>query len=169
MAKTSKDEKTEDATKILMTQHREVEAFFEELEDGNPKMSTMKKLANSLALHMTLEERIFYPASNEDETEGQLREGVEEHLAAKRTLADLLAMKPKDPQFRAKVAVLKEQVLHHVKEEEKELFPKVRKLLGKERLAELGDEMRMLASKLGRTKKNVGKQLSSQTDHAASL
>ena len=43
-------------------------------------------------------------------------------------------MKPTDEQFEAKMAVLKEEIEHHVKEEESELFPGVQKHFGAEEL-----------------------------------
>ena len=56
----------------------------------------------------------------------------------KRLIADSMKCDPEDEQFDAKIAVLKEQVLEHAKEEEKELFPKVRKLLSRDELDDLG-------------------------------
>ena len=66
----------------------------------------------------------------------------------KRILADLMDVGPEDEQFDAKMSVLKEQVEHHVEEEEKELFPKVRKSLSKKELEELGDRMQKMFEKL---------------------
>jgi hemerythrin superfamily protein len=77
-----------------------------------------------------------------------LQEAVEEHLSAKRLVADLMEMSPDDPQFEAKIKVLQEQIDHHVEEERTELFPKVRKLLKKEELEDLGVVMEDLAEEL---------------------
>ena len=69
-------------------------------------------------------------------------ESTEEHLAVKRVLADMLALDVEDERFDAKLSVLTEEVRHHARdEEEKKLFPLVRKQLSKEELAELGGEM----------------------------
>ncbi len=84
----------------------------------------MQELADNLAAHAAIEERIFYPAAYGDNTRDLLEEAVEEHLALKRVIADLIKMGPSDDYFDAKIAVLKEQVAHHVEEEEKELFPR---------------------------------------------
>ncbi len=118
-----------DALELLSQQHREVEDLFEKIESARTtaqKQSLLTKLADALAAHSKIEETIFYPCVFGDETEELLRQSVEEHLAAKRVLADLQTMKPTDPQFTGKIQVLKETVMHHVEEEENELFPKVR-------------------------------------------
>lgn len=133
-----------DAIELLTNQHREVEDLFEELEnatDSGDRQALFEELADNLAIHTAIEERHFYPTVRASETEEILRESAEEHLAAKRTLVDLLDMPPSDEAFDAKLAVLKEQIEHHVKEEEKNLFPKVRKLLDADQLEALGQEM----------------------------
>ena len=68
-------------------------------------------------------------------------EAVEEHLGAKRLLADMLDTDVEDQAFDAKLKVLKEQVEHHVKEEEFELFPKVLELFSEEKLEQLGERL----------------------------
>ena len=72
---------------------------------------------------------------------GSLRERAQRPLVRRiDTGVDTLAADPLDPSFRAKVCVLKEMILHHVEEEEKTLFPKVEKAMGK-KLEQLGAEM----------------------------
>jgi hemerythrin superfamily protein len=77
-----------------------------------------------------------------------LQEAVEEHLAAKRIIADLLAMDVDDAQFDAKMTVLREEIDHHVEEEESELFPQVKKLLAEDELEDLRIVMEDLAEEL---------------------
>jgi hypothetical protein len=81
-------------------------------------------------------------------TEQLLREAVEEHLSAKRLLADLIQTDPGDPQFDAKVKVLKEQIQHHVDEEESQLFPKVLNLISTQELEDLAVVMQDAAEEL---------------------
>ncbi len=88
-----------------------------------------------------IEEHQFYPAVRAKRTEDILLEALEEHVGIKRVLADLLETDAKDHTFDAKVKVLTEQVEHHVKEEESDLFPKVKKILGAEELDALGQNM----------------------------
>jgi hemerythrin superfamily protein len=137
------------AIKFLMEQHREVEQLFEKLEQGGPdKQQSFDELADALAVHTAIEEKLFYPATKSARTEDLLLEAVEEHLGAKRLLADMLDADVDDPAFDAKVKVLKEQVEHHVKEEEVELFPKVSELFAEAKLEQLGTRLAELADEV---------------------
>jgi hemerythrin superfamily protein len=149
------------AIKILQDQHREVEGLFEAFEkeeDARKKMAIFMEIADALAAHATIEEKVFYPGVKTDDTEELLREAVEEHLSVKRIISDLLEMDAEDEQFEAKVTALQEQVEHHVKEEETDLFTKVRKAMEDEELEEMGAQMENLMAELmaeGEPSKNV--------------
>lgn len=141
------------AIEMLTQQHGEVKELFEELEGASARATKSKerifrKIADAMAIHAAIEERLFYPESKTPETEELLRESLEEHLSVKRVIADLLAAGPKDKQFDARCKVLKEQIEHHVEEEEHTLFPKVEEALSEEQLDELGDRMQQLAEQL---------------------
>jgi hemerythrin superfamily protein len=142
-----------DAIEMLKQQHREVDELFEELEGAGEnarktKERVFRRIADAMAIHAGIEEKLFYPASKAPDTEELLREAVEEHLSVKRVISDLLESGPEDEQFDARCQVLKEQIEHHVEEEEEELFPKVRKLCSKEELEDLGNRMQQLADQL---------------------
>jgi hemerythrin superfamily protein len=140
-----------DAIQLLKQQHDEVEKLFAEYEDaddGRSKRSIFMRIADNLAAHATIEEKIFYPAVYVGDLKDLLKEAVEEHLAAKRIIADLLDMGVNDENYDAKVKVLKEQIEHHVKEEEGEMFDKVRKTVDDARLEELGAEMEEMFAEL---------------------
>jgi hypothetical protein len=116
------------AIDLLKQQHRDVEDLFEEFEGaGEGAKKTRERLcreiSDQLAIHAEIEEKLFYPESKQEATEELLRESVEEHLQMKRMIADLLEGGTEDEQFVAKMTVLKEEVEHHVKEEEEDLFP----------------------------------------------
>ena len=138
------------AIELLESQHREVENLFKKFEkaDGPGREELFEQIADALAVHASIEEKQFYPATKSQRTEDDLREAVEEHLSVKRIIADLLECDPEDAQFEAKVKVLKEQVEHHVQEEEEELFPKVKKAVSADELEDLGMAMEDLASEL---------------------
>ena len=162
-----------DAIKLLKQQHREVEKLFAQFEKAGERASGKKtdlcaKISDALAVHATIEEKLFYPATKDARTEELLHEAVEEHLSAKRIISDLLEADVEDEQFDAKVMVLKEQIEHHVEEEEKELFPKAQKLLGKDQLAELGDEMEAMAEQL-REQGEPRMQVPGETDRPAPI
>jgi hemerythrin superfamily protein len=128
----------------LKSDHREVEGLFREIaeaEGPEEKRALFEELADKLAVHSAIEENHFYPAAKSRETANQLLEAVEEHLSVKRLISDLLRTDAEDEAFEAKLAVLQEQVDHHVTEEEDILFPKVERLLDATALNELEQEM----------------------------
>jgi hemerythrin superfamily protein len=132
------------AIELLESQHREVEKIFSQLDKAktaSAKQKLFDLLADSLAVHMEIEEHQFYPAAKAKRTEDMLLESLEEHLGIKRVLADLLETEAADETFDAKIKVLKEQVEHHVEEEETDLFPKTKKVLDAKELQVLGQRM----------------------------
>lgn len=135
---------------LLKQQHREVEKLFGRLESaqGDRRADIFVEIADAFMLHAHLEEEIFYPAVFAERTEDELREAVEEHLQAKRLIADILDLDLDDEQWTAKCSVLKEDIQHHVKEEEETLFPQVQKEFSKDRLQELGERMQARADEL---------------------
>ena len=129
------------ATALLKKQHRKVEGMFASLEKrkGDPS-ATLAQLANDLASHMAIEQTIFYPAVRKLDAE-MVSESYEEHSIAELALKRLLDTAPDDETFVPKVTALKELVLHHVHEEEKELFPAVENELDSESLEALGAQL----------------------------
>ena len=118
-----------DAIDLLRAQHRAVDGLFRQIQSakGTSKATSFRELADLLAVHATIEEWIFYPGVRSAETQELLAESTEEHLAMKRTLADMLDEDIDGETFNAKLSVLQEQVHHHaIEEEEAKLFPKVR-------------------------------------------
>jgi hemerythrin superfamily protein len=133
-----------DAIEMLEEQHRDVEDLFEEFEqvEAGEKREVFEEIADQITVHATIEERHFYPAVKAKKTEDMVLEAFEEHLQIKRAIADCLAVDSKDTkQLEAKVKVLKEEVEHHVKEEEDELFPAVKKLMSADELLAIAQEM----------------------------
>jgi len=135
---------TIDALELLKEQHDEVEMLIgriEDSDDAEEKEELFREMADKLAAHSTMEEKLFYPAVMAEETEEGLIEATEEHLSVKRLLADMMDLDGDDPHFDAKLSVLKEQVRHHAREEEEgELFPKLRRMLSADERAALGNE-----------------------------
>ena len=133
---------------MLRQDHKTVEGLFKRFEKTGPgatktRRDLVDRIIKELAVHAEVEEQVFYPAVRADlpdETELVL-EALEEHHVVKWTLSELDGMDPEHERFGAKVTVLIESVRHHVKEEEDELFPKVRDALGRKALGEIGDVM----------------------------
>ena len=117
------------AIDILEEDQRQVEESFdeyEELEDAGDKEQLAVKICSALQVHTQIEEEIFYPAAREAIEEPKLiDEAIVEHASAKQLIGEIENMKPGDELYDARVKVLQEQVLHHVEEEEGELFPQV--------------------------------------------
>ena len=159
-----------EATKLLEQQHDEVEELFKRYEkagDDSEKQEIFEQLADDFAAHGEIEEKIFYPAVYVGQLKEKLQEAVEEHLSAKRVIADLLEMSPSDEQFDAKMQVLKEQIEHHVEEEEGELFPLVRQNFAREELDSLGEQMEQMFEQLQESEPRDA--IPSETDHAPPL
>ena len=137
-----------DGIALLKADHRSVEKLFTEFERAGDrayaaKAKIVSEIIKELSVHAEIEELVFYPAAAKapTQTKSMVLESLEEHLSAKRLLADLEKMEPAEERFDAKVTVLIEQVRHHVREEEDDLFPQVADGLSESRLNELGREL----------------------------
>ena len=123
--------KTQDAIALLKEDHRTVEKLFKDFEEakGDGRKETLaRQICLELTIHTKIEEEIFYPACEGKIEEDLLKEAYVEHDAAKLLMAEIEAGNGQsDDFFDAKVQVLGEQIEHHVKEEETELFPQIRK------------------------------------------
>jgi hemerythrin-like domain-containing protein len=140
-----------DAFELLKTDHEKVSGLFKRIESvsGKAKVGVFNQIKHELEVHTQIEETILYPAlKNAEETRDLTLEAYEEHRIVKDLLAELAAAKPGD-QWDAKLTVLKENVEHHVEEEEGELFKKANGVLSREEVESLGDQMAREKEKLG--------------------
>ena len=124
----------QDAIAMLTADHKKVKklfADFDKLKDAGSdedKASIVDQICNELKIHTELEEEIFYPAVRKAIDDGDLMdEALVEHAGAKDLIAQLEDASPEDDLYDAKVTVLGEQIGHHVKEEEGDMFPKAKK------------------------------------------
>lgn len=119
------------ALTLLRADHTEVQDLFDKYEktrSADRKAALAEQICNELTVHAQIEEEIFYPAVREAIRDTDLLDEAEvEHAGAKSLIAQIEGGSPADELFDAKVKVLGEYVKHHVKEEQNELFPKVRK------------------------------------------
>jgi hemerythrin superfamily protein len=121
-----------DALALLKADHRLVEDLFEKFEKTHSKDRKQKlvtSICDELTAHAELEEQFFYPVVREALKKEQdlLDEAQVEHNSIKWLIAQLRSERPDSDLYDAKVTVLKEYVQHHVKEEEKSMFPKIKK------------------------------------------
>ena len=160
-----------DAVDLLKAQHRAIDRLFQDVQSasGVSKAASFRELADLLAIHATIEEWIFYPGVRSAETEDLLAESREEHLAIKRTLADMLDEEMAGETFEAKLSVLEEQVHHHaLEEEEGKLFPKVRAATDADYRAAMAGEMIAMMVEL-QEKGAPRNAVRAETDEAAPL
>ena len=134
---------------LLKNDHDEVKELFKQYEKAgdnalSKKLALFEQIRDALTVHMDIEETIFYPAVKavrDEKVKDEVREADEEHHVVKLLLAELGKMNLSDEQFDAKLTVLRENVEHHIEEEEDELLPDAKKKLSPELLDQLGDEM----------------------------
>jgi len=147
--KTAKTAASINAIELLTQDHKEVKALFKQYEklvqsddDADEKQHIAQEICTKLTVHASVEEELFYPAAREvlGENVDLVDEADVEHATVKELIAQLESSSPdEDDHYDAKVKVLGEYIDHHVKEEEGEMFPKIRKS-GLD-LESLGDEL----------------------------
>jgi len=141
-----------DPFELLKKDHEKVSELFKRIEasSGKAKIEIFGQLKDELEVHTAIEEMIFYPALEKaNETRDLTLEAYEEHKVVKDLLAELaVANKPSD-EWDAKLKVLKENVEHHVDEEENELFDKASDVLTGDEAERLGDRMQAEKVKRG--------------------
>ena len=140
-----------DAITLLKDDHKKVRALLSELAETTnraekTRSDLLAKIAKEIEVHTTIEEEIFYPAfkaaGEKADDNKMFFEAMEEHRAAgDLVLPDLLKTSVTSDQFGGRAKVLKELIEHHADEEEEEMFPRARALLGKDALADLGERM----------------------------
>jgi iron-sulfur cluster repair protein YtfE (RIC family) len=132
---------------LLKDDHEKVAGILEKIE-GTTERATkgreelFTQLKNELDVHTRIEETILYPALKEyEETRDIALEAYEEHALVKQLLEELGSSPKDDEQWTAKFTVLKENIEHHVEEEEGEMFKKARKVLSEDEIATLGERL----------------------------
>lgn len=147
-------QKTSDAITLLTEDHNKVKKLFKEFEalkkdksQKSKKSSLVKEICMELTVHAQVEEEVFYPAVRRAIKDPDLMDEAEvEHAGAKVLIAQLETMSPDEDLYDAKVKVLSEYIDHHVKEEEKEMFPEVKKT--KMDMVKLGADIQKVKDRL---------------------
>jgi hemerythrin superfamily protein len=124
----SQEAGTSSVTDMLREDHKKVKGLFEEFEqaeDSKTKQRIVETALMELEVHSKLEEELIYPAIRaEIDDDDLMDEALEEHHVVHGLLKELKKMKPSDERYDAKFTVLTENVRHHIKEEETEMFSK---------------------------------------------
>src|SRR5439155_12709705 len=125
--------------------------LFAELESPEDRSDALDELSEQLLVHSTIEEEIFYPAirkSGSQEAEAKVKEALKEHQKVKDMLKELSLMDVEDREgFAESAKRLCQDVEHHVKEEEGEMFA-IAKQLGAQQLDKLGEQLQQRKEEL---------------------
>jgi hemerythrin superfamily protein len=154
-----------DPITMLKRDHREVEQMLTKLQSSKPgprRRSTVEQVTESLNLHFEIEESVMYPLVAQVLGSEKAEEAEIEHRLAREGVTRLNEMVDA-PGFGAVVEMLKAGIKHHVKEEEREIFPKLKQKLNRTQLAEAGEQALALMPANKRTKVvNASKRTSSR-------
>jgi len=133
------------ALDLLKQDHENVKQLFrdaDETHDAKRKKELFDQIETELEIHTHIEETVFYPAMEQhEELKTLVAEARDEHDEVKELLEDMESMTPEDEEFESSLQDLIESVEHHVEEEEQEMFPKARQIVGDKALEDLGRQL----------------------------
>lgn len=144
----------DDPIALLESDHRQFEALFKEGEDTTERAikgrtDVLEKLTKGLTVHEAIEEKLLYPALEPHaEAHDLVLESTQEHHVGDVLIKELHELAKDDEMWGAKFKVLKENIEHHITEEERKMFPIARGVLAREELLALGARMRALKADL---------------------
>ena len=136
-----------DALSLLKEDHDKVKKMLDELESTTERgvktrEQLFTKVRQELEVHETIEEQIFYPAlKNHPKTKEIALEAYEEHHVVDTIMAEIGDLAYDDETWGAKFTVMKENLEHHIEEEEGEMFKQAKQVFDKDELTQLGEQM----------------------------
>jgi hemerythrin-like domain-containing protein len=136
-----------DAIGLLKDDHEKMKSLLKELEEaaeqGSPKREQLfATVKEELTVHEAIEEEIFYPALKEHpKAKDLVLEAYEEHGVVDLVMAEIEGLSFDDERWSAKFTVMKENIEHHIEEEEKEMFKQARDVFEEAELEDLGARM----------------------------
>lgn len=143
----------EDGLTLLERDHRLLESLLKQADEtdegsGTRRKDVLARIARELKAHELMEEKVLYPAlKSHSEAKDIVLEGYQEHHVADLVMKELQKMPPSDERWGAKLTVLKENIEHHIEEEEGEMFKTARSIFSEEQLQALGAEMQELKAR----------------------
>jgi hemerythrin-like domain-containing protein len=153
----AKSADTRDAISVLLRDHDRVRELLSQLEetttdDADSRRSLLQEIEHEIKVHSRLEEKIFYPAFksavSEEDDEKLFHEATEEHHVVDMVLPEVKRADPASVEFSGKAKVLKDLIEHHAEEEEQEMFPLARKVMSKDDLVRLGEEIEEMRGRI---------------------
>jgi Hemerythrin HHE cation binding domain len=142
-----------DAIELLERDHKNVKKLLEEIDETEAnavekRRELFERIRHEMQVHEKIEEQIFYPAlKDHPRAKDIVLEGYEEHHAVDVLLDELDDVPFDDERWAPKMTVIKENIEHHIEEEEEEMFEKARSILDDSDLARLGEQMEQLKKK----------------------
>ncbi len=147
------------ALELLIADHEKVADLFAQIEETDilkQKQALFEKIRTELETHTHIEETAFYPVLEEyEELKDMVAEAYEEHKEVKTLLREISGLTADGENFDAKVTELKENVEHHVEEEENELFPQIEQLIEDAELQRIGDELEAAKTEFKKTSRGA--------------
>jgi len=150
MSQQQQNATAKDAVALLTSDHDKVKKLFREFEKCDASHQGLKhdlaqQICMDLTIHAQIEEEIFYPAFKESirsqKDEHLYYEALEEHHVVDLVMPEIKSTDSDSEEFAAKAKVLKDLIEHHAEEEEKQMFPKAKKLFGSAELRDLGEQL----------------------------
>jgi hypothetical protein len=141
-----------DAIELLERDHRRLERLLDQAEKTDARSARRRTelldtIGADLEMHEQIEEQVFYPAlQSHPEGKAIVLEGYEEHHVANVIVAELRALAKDDERWGPKMKVLRENIEHHIEEEEGEMFRTARAVMGQDELRQLGRQMAAMKS-----------------------
>jgi iron-sulfur cluster repair protein YtfE (RIC family) len=159
---------------LLKQDHEMVKQLFSSISQSSEKEQDdeeiFDQIRSALEIHAMIEEEIFYPAvaqAQSKQAKEEVQEAKREHTQVKKLLGEMENLEPEDENWEMKLKELQQDVEHHVREEEGELFPEARKVLPQDELTRLGEQ---LAARKQELEKSMGmeNQGAEQRAHSSS-
>ncbi|MBS1820111.1 MAG: hemerythrin domain-containing protein [Acidobacteria bacterium] len=145
-----------DGLTLLEEDHRRLESLLAQTaetseEDVDTRRALIGRIAEELTTHEMMEEKVLYPAlKSHSEAKDIVLEGYQEHHVADLVMKELQELPPSDERWGAKLKVLKENLEHHIEEEEGDMFKTARSILSPQQLEEIGAKMQAMKERVDR-------------------
>jgi hypothetical protein len=133
------------ALELMHKDHEELKEMLGRVDDVRSvggREHLLEKIRHELVAHERMEEEVFYPALKSHKKAREIvLEGFEEHHVVDMVMAEIEGVPFDDEKWGAKFKVMKENIEHHIEEEENEMFKQARQVFDEDELEALGEQM----------------------------